>query len=162
MDAGWSAFLIGDAGGTRRDCHRDLVLLCGHVDRRQPRCGVAEIGDHVDVLSVEPVSSEIRGDVRLVCVVGGDNLDRLTQHLTTEIANGHSNRKDCSWPCDVRKKSGHVRKHADLYDIVGYLGGCIGRGAGKARYAGNRRSQERNFRDPHRGTLRLLAMVRRE
>jgi hypothetical protein len=126
--------------------------LCSHVNRREPGSGVAEVSDHVDVVIVEPISSNIHGDICLVGIIGDDNLDGFTEHLAAEIVHGHSHRENCSWASDVRKETGHVRENTDLHDTVGDLGGGLGRVAGNARSPGNRRSQKRSFRDPHRDT----------
>ena len=112
------AVLAGDVGRRRSVEQHELLLLPGHFLDRERDGGRAAVGDHVDALIVVPVAHDVGGDVRLVLVIGGDDLDRLAEHRT-EILRRHARRDAGALAGDVGIERVHVAEHADLH-----LRGC--------------------------------------
>src|SRR5262249_50393527 len=102
------------------------------------------------MLQIEPFASDRDGDVRLVLVIGGDDLNRFAQDLIIEILRGELRRSHGSGTTEILA-SAVVTEHADLYDAVGYpapvrLSKAI---QGRHRRNDGKRHPERASAHPH-------------
>ena len=104
----------------------DLLLLFGnalHGERHRRR---GQFHDGVDLFGIIPLTGDIGGNVRLVLVVGGDNLNRCVQHLAAEILGSHLRCFIGPFAAKIRINTGLVIEDADLDLAVGNLGTCCG------------------------------------
>ena len=115
------ALLAGDRGGGGTGEERDPLLLGGHRHHGERGAAVDEVHDRVDLVLVEPLARGVRGDVALVLVVRGDDLDGLAEHLPAEVRDRHLHGEDGPRPGEVGVEAGHVGEDADLHDAVGDL-----------------------------------------
>ena len=138
-------------GGARDDV--DPVLLAGELLDRERDRRVAEAGDHVHLVHVVPVPARGGGDIRLVLMIGEDDLDRFAQYFAAEILDRHADRRDAARPSEVGIDARHVVEHRDLDRVIGNLG--LGR-AGEERQDG-RTEHERLHSPPPIG----LCLLRR-
>jgi len=92
-------------------------------DRRngQGHAGVRQVHNRRDPVLVEPASGDGGADVRLVLVVGGDDLHRQAAALGCEVRCGQLRRLHRPLPDLIRERAAHVRQHADLDHVAGYL-----------------------------------------
>jgi hypothetical protein len=112
-----AAGLTGQIGRGRAHMQREPPLLPREVLDRQRHGRVRQVDDHVDALVV-PAPGDVRADIRLVEMVGRDNLDRLAQDLAPEILDGHPDCDDGAGTGGVRARAGHVRQNADPHGIA--------------------------------------------
>lgn len=64
----------------------DFLLFLGKLLHRERYRRGRELGDHVDALGVEPAARDGGGEIRLVLVVGGNQLDFLAEHLAAKTS----------------------------------------------------------------------------
>ena len=64
---------------------RHLGLVTGNLLHRERCGGCDQIGDRIDAFGIEPLARDVGGNVSLVLVVGGDDLDRFAGGLATEF-----------------------------------------------------------------------------
>jgi hypothetical protein len=100
--------------------------------------------DHVDAVAVDPFARFLRADVRLILVVGADDLDLLAEHRAAEVLDRHLRRDHRALAAQIGVEPRHVGQDADLDDVAGDLGrrrgfSLRGRVAGTA---GERRRHE--------------------
>ncbi len=118
---------VGRAGRVReRRCRRahhdvDLLpvggdLLHGKRDRRR-----REVGDHVDAFGVVPAAGDVAGEIWLVLVIGGHQLDLLAEHAAAEILNRHFRGFDRPLAAIVGIDPGLIVENADLHAFRGRL-----------------------------------------
>ena len=115
------ALAAGEVGGRagRYDDQR-LLLLAQDFLHRQHRRGVRQVAHQIDVFDVEPPVDDVGGDVRLVLVVGVDELDRLAQRLAAEVLDRHARRGDAAHAREVGVDAGLIVDDADLDRPVGW------------------------------------------
>ena len=65
----------GDRRRRRADDDVDLLLLGGDLLHRKRDRGRREVGDHVDAFGVVPAARDVAGEIGLVLVIGGHQLD---------------------------------------------------------------------------------------
>ncbi|MHC2532170.1 hypothetical protein ACVJMY_001739 [Bradyrhizobium diazoefficiens] len=88
------------------------------MDRERDRRG-RQLRDHVDVLDIVPAPRDRARQIRLVLVVGGDELDLLTEHLAAKIFDRHPGRFDRPFAAVVCIDAGLVVEDADLDALRG-------------------------------------------
>jgi hypothetical protein len=76
---------------------------------------------HVDLLRVEPLAGLGCGQIRLVLVVGEDDLDGEAVDLAAEVLDGQLDRLDSAHAGQIGVQAVHVIEQADLDDAVGDL-----------------------------------------
>ena len=134
------AGLAGQVGGRRPGDEEDLVLLAADlVDRQRGRRG-RHVDDDVDAVLVVPLAGDVRGDVGLVLVVGGDDLDVDALGGGVEVLDGHARGDDRAFAGEVGVDPRAVVEHADL-DVDGHRR----RGQEQARGGGERQDSEFHF-----------------
>ena len=109
---------------SRRACaidDGDTVLFLDKAHHGQRDRGVHHVGEHVDMVDVNPFACLGHADVRLVLVIRGEDLDGLAQDFAAKILDRHLGRDDGARPGDIGKRARHVGQHANLDDLVGYL-----------------------------------------
>ena len=82
------------------------------------------------MILVGPLTGDRRADIRLVEMIGGDDLDRLAGDLAAEILDRHLSRRDGTLAPDIGVEGGHVAQHADLDDVIRDLRLCGREGGG--------------------------------
>ncbi len=127
-----AALLIGQRRGTCAVHHEDALLLLRHLGHGQRRARVGAAEEHRQALRVDPLPRLAGGNVGLVLVVGGDQLDRHAQHLPAEIVDRHLDCHRAVLALHVRIQARHVGDEADLHLAVLRL---HGRGGAQAREA---------------------------
>ena len=120
VDGVGRALLVGQGRGAGAVVDVDALLLLGHLGQRQGHAGVGATEQHGQVLRVDPFARLGGGNVRLVLMVLGQQLNGLTQHLATEIIDGHLDGQGTVLAVHVRVVAGHVGDEANL-DLVGLL-----------------------------------------
>ena len=85
-----------------------------------------EADDHVDFFSVEPLAGNRGTDVGFILVVGEYHLDRLAEHCTASVRDGHSCGDHRARTAQIGVEARLVIEDADFYDVVGYLTACPG------------------------------------
>jgi hypothetical protein len=111
----------GFAGEIRRsrpaDDENPVLLPRDFKDRKSSRGGRAT-GDHVDAFIVKPFARLLRGDIRLVLMVGGNDLDLLGKNFVAEILRRQPRRRNRTTAAIVGKNAGLIVEHADLDDVI--------------------------------------------
>ena len=69
--------------------HDDLVARLGDLAGRQRGRGRRHVIDHLDALVVEHVAGDVGGEIRLVEMIGRQDLYFAAQHLAAEIFRRH-------------------------------------------------------------------------
>ena len=106
-----------DLRGRRTHHDIDLLLLGGdllHGKRHRRSC---EVGDHVDAFGIVPAASDGGGEIGLVLVIGGDQLDLLAQQAAPEILDRHLRGFNRPFPAKIGVNSGLVVQNTDLYAL---------------------------------------------
>ena len=98
----------------RADDDVDLLLLGGDSLHRKRDRGRREVGDHVDAFGVVPAARDVAGEIGLVLVIGGDQLDLLAEHAAAEILDRHFRRFDRPLAAIVGVDPGLIVQNADL------------------------------------------------
>ncbi len=127
-----AALLVGQRRGAGTVHHEHALLLLRHLGHGQRRARVGAAEEHRQALRVDPLARLAGGDVGLVLVVGGDQLDRHAQHLAAEIVDRHLDRHGAVLAFHVGVQARHVGDEADLHLAVLRL---RGRGGAQAREA---------------------------
>ena len=111
---------VGRAGRAgqrrRRRGHDDIDLfpLGGDSLHRKRDRGQGEVGDHVDAFDVIPAARDGGGEIKLVLVVGVDQLDLLAEHAAAEILDRHFRGFDRPLAVKIGVCSGLIGENADL------------------------------------------------
>ena len=92
----------------------DLLLFLGQALHGEGDRGGGELHDRVDLLGVVPLAGDVRGDVGLVLVVGGDDLDRRAEHRAAVVLGGHLRGLVGPLAAEVGVDAGLVVEDADL------------------------------------------------
>jgi len=98
----------------------------------------AEFGTsaNVNLVGVDPAAGQVCGDVGLVLVVAGDDLDRHTSHFVAELLGCQPGRHDRALAIDVGIDARAISQHANLDEVVGKLGARRTRSEGRQGDAG--------------------------
>jgi hypothetical protein len=103
-------------------CRRDQIyFLAVFRDRldSESNGGVREIGDHVDAIDIKPFSGNGGANIRLVLMVTADDLDRLAEDGRSKIFNRHFGGFKRTSSRNIRERTAHVAKNADLHWAIG-------------------------------------------
>ncbi len=103
-----AAGLVGEAdrAGTVED--HDLVARFGDLAGRERGRGRRDVKNHLDALIVEHVAGDVGGKVRLVEMIGRDDLDLAAQHLAAKVFRRHLRGGLAAGAGDVGIEPGHV------------------------------------------------------
>ena len=142
------ARLAGQVRRRRARREERLALVLGDLVDGERDAGIRHVDDHVDLVDVVPLARDGRADVRLVLVVGRDDLDLVAALLDAGVLDGHLRRGDRARAGEVGVEARHVGQHADLDHVVGNL---RLRGAGGER-AGDRQREQTAFQCVHRAS----------
>jgi hypothetical protein len=97
--------------------------------------GGGHVNDHVYLAGVDPPAHDIRPDVRLVLMIGADDLNLHTLGGGAEILNCHARCDHRASPAQIGIGARHVVKDADFDGAVGVLrlraGAAEGDGEGR-------------------------------
>ena len=107
-------------GGGARDQEHLVLVAHDLVDRERDRGG-RHVDDHVDLVDVDPGAHDVRADVRLVLMVGADDLDLHALGGGAEILDRHARGDHRALAAQVGIGARHVVQDADLDDAVGVL-----------------------------------------
>ena len=114
-------FGAGQIGGGGAGDQEHLVLVAHDlVDRERDRGG-RHVDDHIDLVDVDPGAHDVGSDVRLVLVVGADDLDLHALGGGAEILDRHAGGDHRALAAQVGVGARHVVHHADLDGAVGIL-----------------------------------------
>jgi hypothetical protein len=91
-----------------------LVLLARHVVHGERHGGIRHIYDHVDVIDVVPLARNAGADIRLVLVVGADEIDLHAVGGRIEVVDRQFGGRDRARTGIVRIEARHVGEYADL------------------------------------------------
>jgi hypothetical protein len=125
---------IGHAGtGDQKDAvPRAHQLL--HGERRSRS---AAVGNRQDVVAVEPLARNRRGDVRLVLMIGLQDLDPVALDGSAKLGGSHAGRGHRARSHRRSEWTAHVGQHADADDIGSDLGACARRSCQACRHRGS-------------------------
>jgi len=116
------ALLAGQFGGGGTGDQIDLLLALGNALYRQRHRGGGQLHDRVDLLAVVPLPRDVRGNVRLVLVIGGHDLDGGIEYLAAEVLGSHLRCLERPLAAEIGIHAGLVVEDADLHLAVGNLG----------------------------------------
>ncbi len=124
LDGVWRAGLAGEIrarGRGRQEGHAAVAQerVDGETDGR-----VRHVDDGIDALDVEPFARDGAADIRLVLVIGIDDLDLDVLAAAVEVFRRHARGLDRAHAIGVLKDARDVVEHAYAHDIVRYLGAC--------------------------------------
>ena len=103
-----------EVGGGRARIDEDLVLLAHHLVHRECHARGRHVHDRVDALGVDPPARDLRADVGLVLVVGGDDLDLEALVLGREVLDRHLRGDHRARAAQVGVEARLVVQHPDL------------------------------------------------
>ena len=134
------ALLVGQRRRAGADHDNRFLLVGGHARHGQRGAGVGAADQHVQALLVEPLARLGRGDVGLVLVVGGDQLDLPAVDRAAHFLDGHADGLDAAWAVGARVHARQVGDETDPDDIVRELrlGGAGTDGQGGAAQAADK------------------------
>src|ERR1700730_1016229 len=99
----------------------EFLLLARDLLHGEPDRGDRHVEDQVDLLDVVPPRRNLRADIGLELMMGGDHFDRNARDLAAEILDSHPRRQDRTLAGGVGRRPGKIGQHADLHHIVGNL-----------------------------------------
>ena len=119
---------VGEIRRRGRRVQVDDVLVAGDAGDRQTdaRGGHVDVG--VDLVDVRPLPGNVAADVRLVLVIGRDDLDLPALLQQAGIFDRHLRCDHRAWTADVRIKARLVAETSDLDVLVQSLGTRCARG----------------------------------
>jgi hypothetical protein len=106
---------IGGRGGRHQE---DAVLLLSDFLHCKRNRGIGYVDNGVHAFHVDPAPRDRGADIRLVLVVGVDDLDRLARGLAAEILDCHARRFDRAFARGRRQDAGLISQHAQLDDAA--------------------------------------------
>jgi hypothetical protein len=115
------ALFVGQPGRTGADRDEHFFLFRRHLGHGQAGAGIGAADQHVDTLLVEPFARFRGGNIGLVLVVSGNELDFFSSDYHAGIGNGHFDGLGATGTVDVGVEAGHVGNHADLDGVAGNL-----------------------------------------
>ena len=114
MEAVRRAGRARDRRRRRADHDVDLLLLGGDSLHRKRDRGRGEVGDHVDAFGVVPAPRDVAGEIWLVLVIGGHQIDLLAEHAAAKILDRHFRGFDRPLAAIVGVDPGLIVENADL------------------------------------------------
>src|SRR4051794_13628384 len=75
--------------------------------------------DRGDMIKIDPAARNTGADIRLVLMVGLQNLDWPTEHRAAEVMDGHFCCNHGPGAPYIRVVAGHVREHPDAHRLFG-------------------------------------------
>ncbi|MCY1538409.1 hypothetical protein D9M68_739460 [compost metagenome] len=128
------ALFIGEHRRGRAVVEVHALLLGRDLGQRQAHARVGAAEDHAQALRVDPLARLRGGDVGLVLVVDGEQLDRLAGRLAAEVVDGHLDRQRAVLAFEVGVQARHVGDEADLDLVLALrLGGRCERQCGESQ-----------------------------
>ena len=115
------AGLAREVGGGGARHQKRLALVAGDLVDGQGHARVGHVHDHVHLVGVVPLASDLGAHVGLVLVVGGDDLDLQALLGGLEVLDGHAGGDHRALPGEIGVEARLVVEHADLDDAVGDL-----------------------------------------
>jgi hypothetical protein len=76
--------------------------------------GRRQLGDHVDAFDLIPAPRDAAGKIGLVLMIGGNDLDLLTEHVAAKILNRHLGRFERIFPAVIRVDARLIVQNANL------------------------------------------------
>jgi hypothetical protein len=98
-----------------------FVVPCDALHGKR-RGRIRHVGDDVDLVGIDPTAGQVRGDVGLVLVVTGDDLDRRVGHFVAKLLGRQPGRHDRAFAIDVGIDARAIGQHANFDEVVGKLG----------------------------------------
>ena len=123
LHGGRRAELAAEVGGHRARRQGDPAAVLHQVDDAERDPGIREVHDAGHPLLIDPAPRDREADIRLVLVVGGQDLDLQSAGLLGEILEREVGGGDRARPDLIRERAAHVAEHADLDAAAGHLGG---------------------------------------
>jgi hypothetical protein len=98
-------------------------LLPGDVLNRQRNSRIRELGDRTHPVDFKPTPRDARGHIRLVLMIGDDDLDRFPEDLAANVLDGHARGIDRGLAAEICIGPGLVVENPDADAAAGAL--CI-------------------------------------
>jgi hypothetical protein len=121
MDGVRGAFLAGQVGGGCAGDQEHLVFVAHDLIDRECDRGGRHVDDHVDLVDINPRTHDVRPNVRLVLMVGADDLNLHALGGRAKILDRHARRDHRALAAQVGIGARHVVHDADLDGAVGVL-----------------------------------------
>jgi len=115
------ASLARQIGRCRARVEQDRVLLFHEIADGKRDTGGRGVGNHVDLLVIDPLAGYVDADIRLVLMVAADDIDRPAFLGQAGILDRHLGRNYRLGSADVGIETRHIVEDADLRDLVGSL-----------------------------------------
>jgi hypothetical protein len=112
------AGLAGDVGAGATRIDQDRVLLFHQIGDRERDAGGWRIDDRIELVDVDPLPGNVDADVRLVLMVGGQDIDLPSLGGKAGILDRHFDRRYRIGAADIGIEARHVVQHADLDRLV--------------------------------------------
>jgi hypothetical protein len=96
------AFRSCEVRRRRASRQEQLVFLAGNLAHGERDTGIHHLEDHVDLFHVKPGVDDVRADIRLVLMIGTDDLDLDTLCGGAEIFDRQLRRRNGTGTSDVR------------------------------------------------------------
>jgi hypothetical protein len=113
--------LVGELVGAGAGDEEDLAICTHQFLNCERGARASAIGDRLHPI-IKPFAGKGRSDIRLVLMVGLQDLDRLAVDLAAELFGGHSRRFDRAGPHGGGEHAVHVGEHADADSLTLDLG----------------------------------------
>ena len=84
----------GEVVGAGRMDDQQLLLLPRHLLNGESDGRHWNIEDHVDVLTIVPLPRDLRADIGLELMIGGNDFDGLAGNLAAKVGDRHLRRRD--------------------------------------------------------------------
>ena len=127
LRGGFGAGLAGEIRGSGGD-EGDLVQILRQALHGEAHGRVGEVGDDVHAVLGEPLPRLGGADVRLVLVIGEDQLDLLAEDRAAELLDGHPRGLRRAGAGEVGIEARLIVQNADLYRVAAHLrlgGGAV-------------------------------------
>src|ERR1700733_6422942 len=121
--AGFDALLAGERRGRNGGVNRNLVLVANDGLESQSDRGIADVRNRIDAIDIKPFAYDRRTDIRLVLMVGEQQLDFDVGMLLLEIFSRQLGGNEGALSVGIRERAARVGDHPDLDNTVGYLAG---------------------------------------
>ncbi len=146
------ALRAGELGGAGADVEEQLLVLVGHVGHGEGGRRGGDVEDRVHPLAVVHLARLGVGDLRLVLVIGRDDLDVLGDRVVgvrlLEVVDGHLHRLDRVLTGELGVDAGQVGDHAEHDLVVADLAAAAG---GAAPAAGGESAESQGAGDRPEG-----------
>ena len=116
------AGLAGEIRRSRARQQHGLVVGFGDLQHREPDRRIDQIGDDIDLLEIEPAPRNRGTYIRLVLVIGENDLNRHAVDLVAKLLRRHLRRFDRADAGILLVWAGKIGQHSDLDLAAGHLG----------------------------------------